>query len=90
MKNRGILFEIENSKEKRLKKDETTLTLPEEDRERIVTLAKASDVILFKAKTAFPFNFFVDDIIIDETKVTVVERLFFSTKILQVLQLRIF
>ena|SRR3989344_5338363 len=77
MKNRGILFENENSKEKRLKNEERSIVDSVKDKNKIVTLAKASDAILFKAKTVFPFTFFVDDIVIDKTKVTIIERLFF-------------
>lgn len=43
-------------------------------------IADSSSRILYELKTVFPFNFFPDEIIIDETKVTVVSHIFFQSK----------
>ncbi len=43
-------------------------------------VAQGSQRILFKAKTLFPFDFFPDELIIDENKIDIVSGLFFFSK----------
>ena len=43
-------------------------------------LAKGSARIIFSAKTVFPFNFFPDELVVDETKVSLHTSYFFYTK----------
>src|SRR3990167_2175790 len=45
--------------------------------QKVLFVSQASNAILFKASTVFPFTFFRDTIIIDKTKITIIERLFF-------------
>ncbi|OGH02617.1 MAG: hypothetical protein A2798_03185 [Candidatus Levybacteria bacterium RIFCSPHIGHO2_01_FULL_37_17] len=78
--NNDILFKNEDSKIARAVAVPTPKPEDIKDSEKIVTLAKASNSILFKADTVFPFTFFVDSIIIDKTKVTVIDRMFFFHK----------
>lgn len=75
--NNDILFKNEDSKVARAVVVPTPKQEDVNHSEKIVTLAKASNSILFKANTVFPFTFFIDSIIIDKTKVTVIDRLFF-------------
>lgn len=76
MKSQDVLFVSEASKISRVRHQNPQSDFNKE-REKIVVLAKASDAILFKATTVFPFTFFPDSIIIDKTKITIIERLFF-------------
>lgn len=75
--NRDILFKKEIGKISRVRRGIFPQRIYSKDKEKIVTLAHASDSILFKASTFFPFTFFPNTIIIDKTKVTIIERLFF-------------
>lgn len=47
---------------------------------KLKNLIAGSNRILLKVSTVFPFDFFPDDIIIDETKVTIIFRTFFWTE----------
>lgn len=47
--------------------------------QKLNTLAMQSQIVLFKAQSVFPFDFFPSDLLIDEVKVTVVERIFLQT-----------
>ncbi|EKD85756.1 MAG: hypothetical protein ACD_37C00633G0004 [uncultured bacterium] len=75
--NRDILFKSEREKISRVRRAIIPHQIYSKDKEKIVALANASDSILFQATTVFPFTFFPDSIIIDKTKVTIIERLFF-------------
>ena len=77
MINRDILFKDELEKISRVRRAIIPRQIFSKDKDKMVTLAKASNSILFKANTVFPFTFFIDSIIIDKTKVTIIERLFF-------------
>lgn len=77
MRSRDVLFVSESSKISRVRQNQGPQIGVNKEKEKIVKLAKASNSILFKASTFFPFTFFPDTIIIDKTKVTIVERLFF-------------
>jgi hypothetical protein len=46
-------------------------------KQRMDNLIEGSDVVLFKAQSVFPFDFFPDHIIIDAKKVSIVIRQFF-------------
>ncbi|KKR76948.1 MAG: hypothetical protein UU21_C0001G0002 [Candidatus Levybacteria bacterium GW2011_GWA2_40_8] len=80
MINRDILFRKEREKISRVRKAIIPQQIYSKDKEKIVALANASDSILFQATTVFPFTFFRNSIIIDKTKVTIIERLFFFSQ----------
>lgn len=80
MKSQDVLFVDEASKISRVRNIFIPQRTNSKDKEKMVSLAKASDAILFKATTVFPFNFFPDTIVIDKTKITIIERLFFYTQ----------
>src|SRR5258708_7965897 len=46
-------------------------------------LIKKSDRVLLKIKSVFPFEFFPDSIVIDESKVSIIHRIFFWTAAIQ-------
>jgi len=77
MKSQDVLFVNETSKIARVRHFLSPQVGIHKEREKIVKLARASNAILFKASTVFPFTFFPDTIIIDKTKITIIERLFF-------------
>jgi hypothetical protein len=77
MRNQDVLFVAETSKVSRVRDIPNPQDNNSQDKEKMLSLAKASNSILFKATTVFPFNFFPDTIIIDKTKITIIERLFF-------------
>lgn len=82
MRNQDVLFVSESSKISRVRQNLGPQIGINKEKEKIVKLAKASSAILFKASTFFPFTFFPftffpDTIIIDKTKITIIERLFF-------------
>lgn len=51
-------------------------------------VVKRSRTVLFHAKTIFPFDFFPNDLIIDITKVTLVNRSFFMSGNVQSIHIR--
>ncbi len=77
MKSQDVLFVREALKISRVRNILNSRGVINKEREKIIALAKASNAILFKASTIFPFTFFQDTIIIDKTKITIIERLFF-------------
>lgn len=46
---------------------------------KLQSLGLQSDKVLFKVKAVFPFDFFPDELIVDETKVSVVTHTFFAS-----------
>lgn len=80
MKSQDVLFVSEASKISRVG-NISTPKVPQapfsKDKQKMESLAHASNSILFKATTVFPFNFFPDSIVIDKTKITIINRLFF-------------
>lgn len=46
----------------------------------IKNISQKDDVILFKAKTVFPFDFFPDTIIIDTIKISIITKTFFASQ----------
>lgn len=51
-----------------------------EEEEKLDRLLQQSNRVLFKCSTVFPFDFFPDRIIVDETKVNVILKEFFATE----------
>lgn len=81
MINKGFVNEQEEAEEKIMNtQPPDTGIIFSKDKEKIVSLAKASNSILFQATTVFPFNFFPDTITIDKTKITINERIFFFSE----------
>jgi len=80
MRNQDVLFVAETSKVSRVRNILSPQGNNSQDKEKMVSLANASSAILFKATTVFPFTFFPNTIIIDKTKITLIERLFFYHK----------
>lgn len=77
MKSQDVLFVSEASKISRVRHTPDAQDGINKERKKIIVLAKASDATLFNTSTIFPFTFFPDSIIIDKTKITIIERLFF-------------
>ncbi|MBI2029739.1 hypothetical protein HYT02_04940 [Candidatus Gottesmanbacteria bacterium] len=50
-----------------------------QEQKKLNNLVLKSERVLFRARTVFPFNFFPDEIIIDESKVSIVTNLFLSS-----------
>jgi hypothetical protein len=50
-----------------------------EDTEKINTLVGKSQRIIMRTSSVFPFEIFPDSIIVDENKLTIVQRIFFSS-----------
>jgi hypothetical protein len=55
-------------------------TAAEKVSKKLDRIADSSSRILYELRAVFPFNFFPDEIIIDETKVTIVSHMFFQSK----------
>lgn len=77
MKSQDVLFVSEESKISRVRRIKNPQNGVNKETEKIIKLADASNASLFKSSTIFPFTFFPDTIIIDKTKITIIERLFF-------------
>lgn len=78
MKSQDVLFTTEAEKVSRVRQDQNLQgNSNNKETEKIVKLANASNTSLFKASTIFPFTFFRDTLLIDKTKLTIIERLFF-------------
>lgn len=48
--------------------------------ERLKSLVHQSNDVLFKCKTVFPFDFFPDTLIVDKTKVNIINKIFFFSE----------
>ena len=51
-----------------------------EETKKFKAAVVASQQILFRARNIFPFDFFPDEIVIDENKIDVIHRIFFETQ----------
>lgn len=49
-------------------------------RQKMSTLAQKSHIVLFRANTVFPFDFFPDTLVIDTVKVSIIQREFFASE----------
>ncbi len=52
----------------------------EQTKQKLDAIADKHDVILFTAKTVFPFSIFPDTLVIDTTKITIVRKQMFATE----------
>ncbi len=52
----------------------------ETKKNKLQELASKNDIVLMKAKTLFPFDFFPDTLIIDMTKVNIISKHFWATE----------
>lgn len=83
----GIQQKVEEVNQKIEAKKEGEVEQIKEDRKEIVkmndilrNIAQKDNIILLKAKTIFPFDFFPDTIIIDTMKVSVINKTFFASQ----------
>lgn len=54
-----------------------------EESSKFEKLVRKSDRVLLKIKAVFPFQFFPDTVVIDESKVSIIHRIFFRTAEMQ-------
>jgi hypothetical protein len=57
-------------------------------KEKLHSLVKKDEIVLFKAKTFFPFDFFPDTIIIDPVKVSILSKQFIATEQLTIINIK--
>lgn len=56
------------------------IIIPQRDeKEKLQSLIDKTHRVIFRAKTVFPFDFFPDEIIIDQNKIDIVINIFFSS-----------
>ncbi len=68
---------ITSEQRKNFRNKQETIKSVDKNLQKLDSLANESQHTLLKIKAVFPFNFFPDEIIIDETKVSIIRKLFF-------------
>lgn len=63
-------------------------TIFSQDQQKLDQLVEESSRILYKISTVFPFDLFPDEVVIDENKVNIIIRNFFSSELIESVLIR--
>lgn len=61
-------------------KSQATQTPSAKEEQKLDNLLERSNRIIFSTRTVFPFDFFPDEVTIDETKIQIIKKTFFYTQ----------